>query len=218
MKNFYFQLLFLVLPALCYGQDSLQTEIVFKTVNSANVKIYRIYDETQIIMTEYSHHHHNIQGTSFKKEYLLTAPGSIMLPKNFEGSFMMVDSKNSLSNAFTITADGKKQTWQLQPTGSKYKSGRATLWIGAGATLLSTALLMYAGYQSTSHQSDISSYESNLKIYNMNPTFFNNPGPPPKDHRIGYVIPSISVGISITAVIVGIRTMINNYPKATRIE
>lgn len=245
MKNIYLCLIFMALANISFGQDSLnfETEIVFKTTGSAPMKVYELVKEKYIYYGAtydsdgYGHTHYPYSGTSYEREYLLTAPGRIFVPNNKEVSYVVVDTKDWVSTRFLVTTDGKRQVWNLVPTGKNYKLGKKAVVIGVVGLLTSGALFAIAVSQDLKYKASIESYKMDLDFYSRtginpsekmdmtlssvgSPFSFQSSSAPvkPADNRMGYGIPVVASSISLIAVITGISTMFRNSPRAERVE
>lgn len=254
MKNIYFLILIVSFTNLSFGQDTLMTEIVFKSNGSNPVKVYKLIKEKYIYYgsshsdfdsDHLTHSHYPNTGTSYEREYLLTAPGRTFVPNSKEVSYVIVDNKEKVSTRFTTTTDGRRQVWNLVPAGKNYKTGKRTFIMGAVGLVASGVLFAVAFSQDLKYRADMESYRMDLDFYNrtgINPSGSANSLPfsltyaqsllpsgsplypassapkPPSDNRMGYGIPVISSTISLTAMIAGLRMVFKNSPRAERIE
>ncbi len=175
MKNIYFFILIVSFTNLSFGQDTLMTEIVFKSNGSNPVKVYKLAKEKYIYYgsshTDFdsdhlNHSHYPNTGISYEREYLLTAPGKIYVPNNNEVSYVIVDNKEKVSTRFTTTTDGRRQVWNLVPAGKNYKTGKRTFIIGTIGLMASGVLFAVAVSQDLKYKADMNSYRTDLDFYN----------------------------------------------------
>lgn len=250
MKNIYFLILIVSFTNLSFGQDTLMTEIVFKSNGSNPVKVYKLVKEKYIYYgsshTDFdsdhlTHSHYPNTGTSYEREYLLTAPGRTFVPNSKEVSYVIIDNKEKVSTRFTTTTDGRRQVWNLVPAGKNYKTGKRTFIMGAVGLVASGVLFAVAVSQDLKYRADMNSYRMDLDFYNRTGVNFSGTAnlqpygqsflisgsslypassapKPPSDNRMGYGIPVISSTISLTAMIAGLRMVFKNSPRAERIE
>lgn len=254
MKSIYFLVLILSFTNLSFGQDTTMTEIVFKTNGSSPLKVYKLVKEKyfyygssyyDLNSSTESHSHYPYTGVSYEREYLLTAPGRILVPHNKELSYVVVDSKDRVCTQFTTTTDGRKQVWNLVPAGKLYKTGKKSIIIGAMGMLASGFLYSMAASQNLKYKGEVDAYRMKRDFYNhtginpANPDLFTQPlgtdyaqralnlsslypvsstPVPPADNRMGYGIPVLTSTISLGAIVTGIHLMIRHSPKAERIE
>jgi hypothetical protein len=237
MKNIYLLILVVSFANLSFGQDTLKTEIVFTTDGSNPVKVYKVIKENHFYYASgnsifdsdnIGHTHYPSIGTSYEREYLLTAPGRIFVPNNKEVSYVIVDNNDMVRTRFTTTTDGRRQVWNLVPVGKNYKTGQRTFVLGLAGLLASGALYIFAVSQDLNYKADVNHYKMAHDFYSrtgINPDkqiFFSHasssPPNPPSDNRMGYGIPVLSSTLSIAAIITGMRMKFKHSPRAEKIE
>lgn len=227
MKNICVLLVLIFFSLTVTGQDSLKTEIVFKTVGNKPFKVYLLQKEKYIFYGRSSFESDNLpddryyprEGISYEREYLLTAPNSAFLPNNKEISFVVMEEQGSLHTRFTTTTNGKKQEWNLVPTGKNYKLGSTTLLLGLSGMLVSGVLFALEGQRQFSYKQEMDQYHTQSKF--LAGMVLINPGMAPAlphDKRKGFTVPVITSAISLTAIVAGLNTMFRNSPRVERVE
>lgn len=267
MKNIYYLLFLFVFTGLSFGQDSLKTEIVFKATDNSSLKVYRIMKKKYIYYPSsysyynsdygshnhsdfhsHSHYHYPATGVSYQEEYLLTAPASTFLPNNSEISFVVVDNSSNVTAGFITTTDGKRQVWNLVPTGKGYKTGKGLVVLGVAGAITSGILAAIAVSHQMQYKHEMNSYETK-KMFQSGYNHFSAPTvttlsssividgqsitipagtnislptsqmpSPPKDNRMGFGVPIICSSISFATILTGLRMISKNSPRAERIE
>jgi hypothetical protein len=199
MKNIYILVLIVCFTIPSFGQDSLMTEIVFKTSGPNPLKVYKLVKEKYIYYgsghTDFdsdrlTHSHYPNTGISYEREYLLTAPGKIFIPTNKEVSYVIVDNKEKVSTRFTTTTDGRRQVWNLVPAGKNYKTGQKIFTMGVVGLLASGVILAVAVSQDHKYKADMNSYRMDLDFYNktgINPSATANLQPASLAYAQGFL-------------------------------
>ena len=222
MKNYLLLLIALVISTyvVCGQNDTSKTQIIFQTKDAKPLVISKIIHVGDIDLEGYGSDGYNFyRGSLTKKEFLLNAPNTCNLKKDSIYQLVM-DVKNYSGLKFTIDTKINNQVWMLTPAGKKFNKSVKQLYWGIAGVVLSA--LTY-GLVASINQHENKVYEMKLDSYNAIKemgSFFQQGPPPerPKNMELRYVLPTITMGISVSFVIRGKQNYQRNKPMAVRID
>lgn len=205
-------------------EDTSKVRITFITPHNQAVNIYE-----QVYVGDFETQGYNPEigttyqyGTLTRKEFLFNAPGSNTFQRDRSIVLIMSDN-NSIETKFCLDTRFNNQKWLLTPSGKDFRKGHGLIILGITGILMST--IMYTGiiirnnYETSKYNMDMDFYNKTQKMFANSPfPIPQTSSPPQKPRKIGYFIPTISLGFSITTLIRGSILTRRNAPSAIRIE